>query len=110
MQTPREILQTTLKSIVDGRESKSLYAIQEELVDQESKKLDKQRELDAKTEEMNKIQKQIDDLKPEVSIMTMYAFCSFFYSVAVCSHSLASNRLNVWNKETKLEGDLSYTS
>ena len=66
LQTPKQILQTTLQSIQDPRESKTLFDIQTGLANQEAHKLEQKRLLEAKVEEMNKTQRQIDDLAPEV--------------------------------------------
>lgn len=69
LQTPREMLQTTLKSIKDTTEPKTLYDIQMELADVEANKASKERELDAKKSEAHKLYQQVEGLRPEVTLL-----------------------------------------
>ena len=70
LQSPREILQTTLKSIRDNQENKTLNEIQLELVSVESAKLQRLRELDGITQQASNLQQQLNVMRPEVERMT----------------------------------------
>jgi structural maintenance of chromosomes protein 5 len=66
LQSPKEMLQTTLKSIRDRDESKTLYEIQMELASKEQMKLARQRDLDAKVQQVHMLTQEIEGLRPEV--------------------------------------------
>jgi chromosome segregation ATPase len=66
LQSPKEMLQTTLKSIRDPEEQKTLHEIQMELASKEQLKLSRQRDLDAKVQQVHALTQEIEGLRPEV--------------------------------------------